>query len=155
MSVPPLSTAPESQFLDVEWLSQFDIVAFIEDEEELVEQLAEWVEQVESQFFIQNDEYEEDIDEDVGDSVDFNEPELDDDFEPLTPEPVPMGDHSEIPCQLPKLTGHTVQMMNKELVQYLNLNCRYSGYAITNFCTDPKNNCYMLGCNCSGTFRNT
>ncbi|KAK2773224.1 hypothetical protein FQN52_004696 [Onygenales sp. PD_12] len=91
MSVPLLSTAPESQFSDIEQPSQFNIVTFIEDKgifemqclqlsqlqpqnaEELVEQLAEQVEQVESQFFIQDDEYEEDIDEDVGDSVDFNE----------------------------------------------------------------------------------
>ncbi|KAK2745721.1 hypothetical protein FQN55_006041, partial [Onygenales sp. PD_40] len=32
MSVPPLSTALKSQFLDVEQPSQFNIITFIEDE---------------------------------------------------------------------------------------------------------------------------
>ncbi|KAK2788359.1 hypothetical protein FQN52_006683 [Onygenales sp. PD_12] len=108
MSVPSLSTTPESQFSDVEQLSQFNIVAFIENEgifetQQLEIQLLneeQHAQLIESQFFLQDDKYEqveaEEEAEAEADEGDINQ--VDDgnneDLETLTPGPEPAGEHT-------------------------------------------------------------
>ncbi|OAX77365.1 hypothetical protein ACJ72_08339 [Emergomyces africanus] len=106
-----LFTVPESQFFQIEHLSQFDLAAFI-DQEGLFESQDSLIslendaltEQIKSQFFVQNEEYTE---------LEVYEKTLDDISESSLSFSVSFMSQES---QIPELKDHMIEMNNKELV---------------------------------------